>query len=258
MPAVAGKRVLVKPNLIDMIDGHPATTDARVVAAVVDLLRELGAAEIAVGDGPGFRREALPVADASGLTAELAQRRAPFVDLNYDDPQAVPARDGWFRVARELWLPAHVRQADLIVSVPRLKTHHWAGVSLSMKNLFGLIPGCRYGWPKNILHANGIAASILGIHQSIPPVIAVVDGVIGMEGDGPLFGASVEHGFLAVGSNAAAVDQLCAQLMGYAVDEIDHLALAAAVGLAQPHKLEARGAPISELKRSYVRPPSGL
>ncbi len=45
-----------------------------------------------------------------------------------------------------------MREADLIVSVPKLKTHHWAGVTLSLKNLFGLVPGCRYGWPKNVLH----------------------------------------------------------------------------------------------------------
>jgi uncharacterized protein (DUF362 family) len=255
MPDVAGKRVLVKPNLIDMIEGHPATTDARLVGAVVDLLRELGAGEIAVGDGPGFRREAQPVANACGLTEILARRRTPFIDLNYDDPRPLPARDGWFRAERTLWLPRHVREADLIISVPKLKTHHWAGASLSLKNLFGLIPGCRYGWPKNLLHVNGIPASILGIYKSAPPVVAVVDGIVGMEGDGPLFGSAVAHGLLAVGANAAAVDQLCAQLMGFAVDEIDHLALAAATGLAQPHKIDVRGAEQAALQRNYRHPP---
>lgn len=255
MPDVASKRVLVKPNLIDEIEGRPVTTDARLVGAVVDLLRELGAGEVSVGDGPGFRREAAPVANDSGLTEVLARRKVPFVDLNYDDPRPRPARDGWFRHERTLWLPRHAVEADLIVSVPKLKTHHWAGVSLSLKNLFGLIPGCRYGWPKNALHVNGIPASILGIYQSAPPVVAVVDGIVGMEGDGPLFGSAVAHGVLAVGANAAAVDQVCAQLMGFAIEEIDYLALAAATGLAQPQKIETRGADPAALRRVYARPP---
>lgn len=257
MPSVAGKRVLVKPNLIDFVEGHPVTTAAEMVAAAVDLLAELGAGEIAVGDGSGFRREAGPVVEASGIARVLARRKLSFVDLNYDDPRPVPARDGWFRGERQLWLPRHVREADLIVSLPKLKTHHWAGVTLSLKNLFGLIPGARYGWPKNVLHMNGIAPSVLGIYRSVPPVVAVVDGIVGMEGDGPLFGSAVPHGLVAVGADPAAVDATCARLMGFALAEIDHLNLAAATGIGQPERVEVRGASEGELLRRYQRPPSG-
>ncbi len=257
MPDVAGKRVLVKPNLIDFIEGHPVTTAAEMVAAVVDLLAELGAGEIAVGDGSGFRREAAPIVEASGIAAVLARRKLSFVDLNYDDPGPAPARDGWFRRERHLWLPRHVRQADLIVSVPKLKTHHWAGVTLSLKNLFGLIPGARYGWPKNILHVNGIAPSVLGIYRSAPRVVAVVDGVVGMEGDGPLFGSAAPHGLLAVGADPVAVDALCARLMGFALAEIDHLNLAALTGIGQTDEVEVRGASEQALQRRYRRPPQG-
>ncbi len=256
MPAIAGKRVLVKPNLIDFIDGHPVTTAPEMVAAVVDLLRELGVGEIAVGDGPGFRREASPVVEASGLAGVLAQRKLAFVDLNYDDPRPVPARDGWFLHERELWLPRHAREADLIVSVPKLKTHHWAGVSLSLKNLFGLIPGARYGWPKNVLHVNGIAPSVLGIHRSVPQVVAVVDGIVGMEGDGPLFGEPVAHGLLAVGADPVAVDATCCQLMGVTLADVSHLLLADWAGVGQVAEIEVRGASPESLRRSYRRPPS--
>ena len=223
MPDVSGKRVLVKPNLIDVIEGRPVTSGPAVVGAVIRLLRELGAAEVAVGDGSGFRREAWPVVQASGLAAALAPLKAPFVDLNYDAPAPAPALDGWFLQARELWLPRHVREADLIVSVPKLKTHHWAGVSLSLKNLFGIVPGCRYGWPKNILHANGQPLSVLGVYQATRPVVAVVDGIVGMEGDGPLFGDPVSHGLLAVGADPVAVDATCCRLMGSPPLQVDYL-----------------------------------
>ncbi|MCX7670897.1 MAG: DUF362 domain-containing protein [Anaerolineae bacterium] len=257
MPDVTGKRVLVKPNLIDQIEGYPVTTAPQVVAAVVDLLRRRGAAEIAVGDGPGFRRDAQPVAEACGLAAQLAARRVPFVDLNYDDPRPVAAADGWFFHTHQLWLPRHVREADLIVSVPKLKTHHWAGVSLSLKNLFGIVPGVRYGWPKNLLHFNGITSSILGLYQTVRPVVAVVDGIVGMEGDGPLFGTEVTHGLLAVGRDPVAVDATCAGLMGFAVDEVRHLAVARWAGVGQTERMELRGAPADPLRRIYRRPPTG-
>ncbi len=253
MPDVRGKRVLVKPNLVDVIEGHPVTTSPAVVAAVLDVLAE--ADEIIVGDGPGFRRDAWPVVGACGLASVLSARRIRFVDLNYDDPRPVPVRGGWFLHEREIWLPRHVREADLIVSVPKMKTHHWAGVSLSLKNLFGIVPGCRYGWPKNLLHINGIPLSILGLHELAGPVVAVVDGIVGMEGDGPLFGSEVPHGLLAVGADPVAVDTVCAAAMGFDRDEVNHLFLANWAGVGQGEEIELIGEPLEGMRRSYLRPP---
>jgi uncharacterized protein (DUF362 family) len=150
MPDLSGKRILIKTNLIDVIEGHPITSDTRVVVALVDLLSELGAGEIKVGEGSAFRRDTCSVAERVGLIAELNARQVSFVDLNYDNPRPVPVKDGWLRRSTKLWLPESVLAADYIVSVPKLKTHHWAGVTLSLKNLYGVIPGSRYGWPKNM------------------------------------------------------------------------------------------------------------
>ncbi|MBM4457249.1 MAG: DUF362 domain-containing protein [Chloroflexi bacterium] len=258
MPDVAGKRVLVKPNLIDVIEGHPTTTAAPVLAAVLDLLQELGAGEVVVGDGPGFRREAWPAVEAAGWAAELARRKIRFVDLNYDDPRPVPIRDGWFANQKTIWLPRHVREAELIVSVPKLKTHHWAGVSLSLKNLFGIVPGARYGWPKNMLHINSLPLSILGLYQLVRPMAAVVDGIVGMEGDGPLFGPAVSHGLLAVGADPVAVDATCTQLMGLPVERVGYLWLAGWAGVGQIERIETRGESRERLFKQYEAPPAGL
>jgi uncharacterized protein (DUF362 family) len=255
MPEVSGKRLLVKPNLVDVIDGHPTATAAEVVGAVVDLLREKGAAEIFVGDGSAFRRDTQAVAASCGLLEILSARQVPFIDLNYDDPQPVKVQDGWLRLSPQLWLPSHVLEADYVISVPKLKTHHWSGVSLSMKNLIGIVPGARYGWPKNIVHVNSVTASILGIYRLVPPVLAIVDGIIGMEGDGPLFGTAVEHGLLAVGRDPLAVDTICAGLMGFEVDQVSHLSLAAWAGIGQAGRIETRGVPPEQLQRNYQPPP---
>jgi uncharacterized protein (DUF362 family) len=170
-----------------------------------------------------------------------SQRGVPLVDLNYDDPQPVPVNDGWLRSEQTFWLPRHIIEADMVISVPRLKTHHWTGVSLSMKNLFGVVPGARYGWPKNILHFNGISASILGLYRLLPQVVSVIDGIVGMEGDGPLFGTPVEHGVLAVGQDALAVDVTCARMIGFELEEIEHLALGAWAGVGQARNITVLG-----------------
>ncbi len=256
MPAVQGKKVLIKPNLVDAIQGHPATTSPAVVGALIDLLHELGAAEVSVGDGPAFRRDAQPVADETGMQEAVNRRGLRFIDLNYDNPQPVPALDGWFAGTKNLWLPQRVREADLIVSLPKMKTHHWGGVSLSMKNLLGILPGSRYGWPKNYLHINGLTSSIIGMHQVLPHVVAIIDGIQGMEGDGPMFGTPVPHGLLAAGKDTVAVDVTCAKLMGFELADVDHLFLASWAGVGQASHIEIQGAAAERLQRQYQRPPS--
>ena len=110
-------------------------------------------------------------------------------------------------------MPASLKRADLIVSLPKLKTHHWAGVTLSLKNLFGVMPGIVYGWPKNVLHYAGIGQSILDIAAAVRPHLAIVDGIVGMEGDGPIMGTPRRLGVLVMGTNLPAVDATCARLM---------------------------------------------
>ena len=255
MPDLRGKRILVKPNLLDVVEGYPATTAPQVVAAVLDLLAEMGVDEVTVGDGSAFRRDTYSVVESCGLSQLLNARGVPFIDLNYDDPQPVPVRDGWIKSSDRLWLPQHVLQADYVISMPKLKTHHWTGVTLGLKNLLGVLPGGRYGWPKNMIHINAINATILGVYQVMPPVLSVVDGIVGMEGNGPMFGSPVQHGLLAVGSDAVAVDVVCAQLMGFALEEIAHLSVASWAGIGQTARIETRGADFSGLMRIYQRPP---
>src|SRR5579862_2530825 len=87
-----------------------------------------------------------------------------------------------------LWLPGAVVEADFVISMPKVKAHHWAGVTLSMKNVFGVAPGSKYGWPKNILHWRGIQQSIVDICATVPIHFVIADGIVAMEGNGPLAG----------------------------------------------------------------------
>jgi uncharacterized protein (DUF362 family) len=98
--------------------------------------------------------------------------------------------------------------------MPKLKTHHWAGITASMKNLFGAVPGAVYGWPKNILHRHGIDNSIVDLNATIRPHFAIVDGVVAMEGDGPIMGRPRELGCVLMGRDLVAVDATSARMIG--------------------------------------------
>ena len=95
---------------------------------------------------------------------------------------------------KKWYLPRTALGADLLVSMPKMKTHHWVGATLAMKNLFGVVPGGVYGWPKNVLHWAGIDECIADLHAVFPRQFAIVDGIVGMEGNGPIQGAAKRRG----------------------------------------------------------------
>ena len=247
-----GKSVLIKPNLVDPSRAAPEiNTHPLVVRAVAEVFRRSGAREVFVAEGPGHCRDALLVLEQSGLGKILDESGLEFVDLNHDDFDFVPNNLGRSSLPR-LALPASLKRADLIVSVPKLKTHHWAGVTLSLKNLFGVMPGIVYGWPKNVLHYAGIGPSILDIAAAVRPHLAIVDGIIGMEGDGPIMGTPRRSGMLVMGTNLPAVDATCARLMRIDPWRVGYLA--AASGRSGPiaeRNISQRGATIAELAQRY-------
>jgi uncharacterized protein (DUF362 family) len=149
-----------------------------------------------------------------------------FVDLNTDDVSQVPTRTQASKL-KSLSLPKTVLGADFVVSMPKMKTHHWVGVTLALKNMFGIVPGNCYGWPKNVLHWAGISKSILDINSTVRPDFAIVDGIVGMEGNGPIQGKPKASGVLVAGEDPVAVDATCARIMGLVPERIDYLRRAA-------------------------------
>src|SRR5207244_5713811 len=151
-----------------------------------------------------------------------------------------------------LYLSRTVATADVLISLPKLKTHHWAGATLSLKNLFGTLPGICYGWPKNELHWRGIDNSIVDIALTRTPDLAVVDGVVGMEGDGPLNGTPVRTGVLVMGADLVAVDATCCRLMKLDPGRIGYLVMGAQKRLG--HLAEAKVRQLGETIEGRARP----
>jgi uncharacterized protein (DUF362 family) len=209
-----GKSILLKPNLVETASGAPhINTHPLVLRGAIEAFLRLGAARVMVAEGPGHRRDTLAVYEESGLADVLTEDRVPFHDLNYITGYDLPNAGRQSRL-KTLTFPGLFREVDWVVSVAKMKTHHWAGVTLSMKNLFGVMPGIYYGWPKNVLHREGIENSILDINATLKPHFAIVDGIVGMEGDGPILGDPKKVGVLVMGRNLAAVDATCCRIMG--------------------------------------------
>ena len=97
--------------------------------------------------------------------------------------------------------------------MPKVKTNHWSRVTLSMKNMFGIVPGCRYGWPKNILHWAGIHGCILDICATIRPHFVIADGIVAMDGDGPLNGSAKALQTILLADDLVAADSNLARLL---------------------------------------------
>jgi uncharacterized protein (DUF362 family) len=92
-----------------------------------------------------------------------------------------------------------------------------------MKNLFGVMPGIVYGWPKNVLHWAGLQECIFDIAATLKPHLAIVDGIVGMEGDGPIMGTPIQSNVLVLGNNLPALDATCARIMGIEPEKIKYL-----------------------------------
>jgi uncharacterized protein (DUF362 family) len=221
-----------------------------VVGAAFESFLRLGAKSVIIGEGSGDERDAEAIVETIRLRDHIGPLPGKFVDLNVDEVERVALKTRATKL-KELYLPKTVLRADFVVSLPKLKTHHWAGVTLSLKNMFGIVPGNCYGWPKNDLHWAGLTRSILDINSAVRPDFAIVDGIVGMEGNGPIQGMAKSCGVLVVGDDPVAVDATCTRIMGLAPERIDYLANA---GLLLGHLREAKILQLGESIASVKTP----
>jgi uncharacterized protein (DUF362 family) len=248
---VKGKRILLKPNLVEFDSNTCINTNVAVVAAAYGVFKSLGASEVIIGEGPGHRRDTYALAEMARYRGDIPGFDSLFVDLNRDDVSPVMG----FANRREIYLPNTALRADLIVSLAKMKTHHWAGATLSMKNFFGVVPGSVYGWPKNELHNidGGIPRSIVELNRIFRRTFAIVDGIIGMEGNGPIQGKPKPLGVMVMGSDLAAVDSTCCRIMGIDPEKVEYLRMASDenLGLIEEGRIEQRGEPIRTVRKPF-------
>jgi uncharacterized protein (DUF362 family) len=249
---VRGKTVLLKPNLVGFDPLGVMNTHPAVIAAARESFLRLGAAQVLIGDGPAMDRDTEGILESVRVGAYVSGLKNVFVDLNTDDVTRIPLKTRASRL-RELYLPKTALGIDFLVSMPKLKTHHWAGVTLSLKNMFGIVPGGCYGWPKNVLHWAGIDRAILDINAAVRPGFAIVDGIVGMEGNGPIQGTPKASNVLILGDDPVAVDATCCRLMGLLPERVKYLSRACAfLGHVNSEMIQQLGEDIPSTRTSFA------
>ncbi|HET6884361.1 MAG TPA: DUF362 domain-containing protein [Pirellulales bacterium] len=249
--ALRGCKVLLKPNLVEPSRQSPqVTTHPAMVVAAAEVFRRWGA-EVAVGEAPGHLRDTELAVAESGLAEALDAARLEFRDLNYEEPVWTKNAGGASRLPG-FWFPRSVAEADLVVSMPKLKTHHWVGMTAALKNMYGVLPGIQYGWPKNVLHHAGIPETVCDINASLGKTIAIVDGILCMEGDGPIMGTPKPMGLVAISTNLTALDATCARIMRLEPKRIGYLNLTAGrLGPLEERLIAQRGESWRELATPF-------
>ncbi len=239
-----GRTAVIKPNLVNQFGAKSGTTThPAVVEAVYGALRDRGFSEITIADGPSINRPVDEVFATSGMRALAARLGAPLVDLNQAPRRNVPWKYG------ELPLPEVILDADYYVNVPKMKTHVRCGVTLSLKNQQGI---CDYDEKRNN-HKRGVDEPLGELGKILKPNLIVLDGVEGMEGNGPTHGSRNAPGRFAVGTDLVEFDTVVAQVMGFGVDEVPMIAHAT----TQPSEPVVRGLSIEEARVPFKRPNAG-
>lgn len=248
---VRGKRVLLKPNLVEPSrERRHMTTHPAMIVAAAEVFRGWGAS-VTVGEAPGHVRDTQMALVESGVGEALSDGGLEFADLNY---QAVKAKrnQGGLSALREIYFPEAVLTADLVVSMPKMKTHHWVGLTCAMKNFYGVLPGIKYGWPKNVLHHNGIPQTVVDINSTLPNTLAIVDGIDCMEGDGPIMGSLKHMGLVLVGRSLPAVDATAARIMQLDPAAVSYLRIApTALGPIDSRRITQRGESIASVASPF-------
>lgn len=270
--------ILLKPNLV--APDKQCTTNPEVVRAVAKLLQKSGK-EVLIGEGSAaaesfnsFGNETFItkkkgildrmqqyVFDTLGFTELAESLNIPLINLHSGDMVEVTLPGGF--AANSVKIHRKLTEVDLVCSIPMMKTHVLATVSLAMKNLIGLYPGTEYYAMRSWLHdraaekgSKGVAFEIIDINRCVKTGLSVIDATTAMEGNGPTGGFLVDMGLIIAGTSPLATDMVASTIMGFDVDKIPTFTLAHEAEM-EPENLtdiEIRGLSIEKTKRKFVKP----
>lgn len=241
------ERILIKPNYID--SSHPSlgvTTDARIVEGVVRYLKDAGFNRIIIGEGSGFA-DTMEAFRVAGIDKIAEMYGVDMIDLNKDEYMEVDVHGG--KALKKVRI-ARTALESAIVSVPKLKVHRLAVVTLSLKNLMGVVS------PKGVMHGR-LNTKIVDLAMLLKPRLAVVDGIIGGEVHETAH-QPVKVGVVIAGLDPVAVDSVASMVMGIDPMDVPHLREAEnrGLGVCDPRSIRVIGARIEDVKvkfrRSYI------
>jgi uncharacterized protein (DUF362 family)/ferredoxin len=247
MPDVRGRAVLLKPNILSASPPEKAiSTRGELLASFARLLKSRGASRIMAGESPAFQSPS-SAARRSGIAAACEAEGVEWLDFSagaeYECPEG--------RRVKRFAFASALREADVLVSLPKLKTHRLMRYTGAIKNLFGLVPGLgKSGFHLRFPGVADFGAMLVDIALASKPAFCLMDAVVSMEGDGPANGRPVDTGLVLASRDPVALDWIAASVIGYDPFELPYLVDAASRGawISGPDDIEVRGLAIADAR----------
>lgn len=213
-----GQSVLIKPNLLsDHAPDEAITTHPEVVRALIRILKEHGA-KVCVADSPASVVRIEQVWEKTGFAALCREEQVPLINMEKTGAKTFEVDGYSFSIA----IP--ILDADVLISVCKVKTHSLTVLTAAVKNMYGAIPG----YQKAMLHKTypspaEFAKLLWAIYRTVPPALNIADAVTGMDGEGPGAGNPIKLGFLAASADAVALDVALCRILGIKPEAVPYL-----------------------------------
>ncbi|MCM0593354.1 MAG: DUF362 domain-containing protein [Gloeotrichia echinulata IR180] len=221
-----GDRVLLKPNLLTgSRPGKECTTRPELVYEVAQMVLEVGGQPF-LGDSPAFG-SAKGVAIASGYQPVLEALNLPIIDFHGKRYETISENFNHLRLSKE------AMEADVVINLPKVKSHMQLTLTLGVKNLFGCVPGKMKAWwhLEAGKDANRFGEMLVETARAINPNLTILDGIIGHEGNGPSGGEPRKLGILAAASDVFALDRAMVEILNVSPDQVPTLAASQRLGV---------------------------
>ncbi len=254
-----GKRVLLKPNLLSSNDPpeRAVNTHPEFIRAVALCCVDRGCT-VLMGDScgslaPGSTAQAIAMTGLNEIAAETGVEI-----VNFDKVPSIEVEVPGGEMLQRIALAGVVREVDVIITLPKLKTHGLTLFTGALKNQFGLMPGrtkkdTHVAAPKPA----AMARALVDVYSVTRPHFAIMDGVVGMEGNGPAAGDPRKVGLVLASADAVALDAVAAEIMGYAPGEVltTQFAHERGLGVGNLTQIDVAGVPLAEAKVEGFRTP---
>ncbi|MFV0350924.1 MAG: DUF362 domain-containing protein [Oscillospiraceae bacterium] len=228
----SNSNVVLKPNLMSPRKPEEAvTTHPAVVRAVVLALQKKGVQSITIAESPGGPSTPRSIASlftACGVRQALQSTGA----VLYEDIESTALAAPNAKLVRRFSVLNPIAKADLIINLPKLKTHVLTGLSGAVKNLFGVVPGLQKAeFHMQFPQREHFGQMLIDLQQALPPTVHLVDAMLAMEGDGPGGGVPKDCGVLLAGQDPYAIDLALCSFIGMPAATVPYLQAGAAQGL---------------------------
>jgi uncharacterized protein (DUF362 family) len=249
---VKDKKVLLKPNFVRSTPPRiSATTDIRVVYSVAKMALDAGARKVTIGDKPGWKKSARSVFGELGV--DKIAKELGVETCFFDEDQLLEVDLPASKVFSKIFVPRTVMDSEVLINLPKVKTHVHTTVSLGIKNLHGIVMDNQ----RLINHRNDLAYKLVDILRVKKPSLTVSDGIWPMEGQGPLNGRNIKNfNVVIAGTDVVAVDAVTCLIMGIDPSEVDMIRIASAEGLGygDPKEISLVGTKLNHVKKYFKRP----